>query len=133
MSNWQPIETAPDNSSPLLLGIAGGGSAFSGSYSETEGEWINDGGYVIYPTHWMPLPKPPKPLICIKGTTIPVPLSELHDGDIYYLVDLSRVRRCIGESPELYKERLTAGLCHATEAAAEQHRQYLLSFTKENN
>ncbi len=60
---WQPIETAPkvetefeNEATELLL------------YDENDGRYIGwwrkgqwrDSEYIFYPTHWMPLPEPPK-------------------------------------------------------------------------
>jgi hypothetical protein len=66
MSEWQPIETAPRDET-YILGYADGEMtvvhwrdydgegcwqlAVSGLHAD-DGEW--------WPTHWMPLPKPPK-------------------------------------------------------------------------
>jgi hypothetical protein len=68
---WQPIETAPietfnkerwfmAHSEPLLLWL--GGYITLGSYHYTErgkGRWQNHLGN-CKPSHWMPLPPPPK-------------------------------------------------------------------------
>ena len=73
MSKWQPIETAPrdgtrilvfdgkeintvDYSEPYYIGI--------NKHIEIEESWvqISDSGRAteFFPTHWMPLPEPPK-------------------------------------------------------------------------
>jgi hypothetical protein len=71
---WQPIETAPkDGTSVLVYGI------WEGELNAQDDEcdvwkahffwdqWCVDGGeyysqHVVDPTHWMPLPEPPKNL-----------------------------------------------------------------------
>lgn len=71
---WQPIETAPikpfdkehwykAHSKTLLLGYANNSRIYMGSYHFTEkgkGRFLDHQGYVAKPTHWMPLPPPPK-------------------------------------------------------------------------
>lgn len=79
MMNWFPIETAPKDGNCVL--IAGGTFEVSNSlcgeidatgvtiasYNSSEKQWRgeNSGGHDEYywhkPTHWMPLPEPPKP------------------------------------------------------------------------
>jgi len=69
---WQPIETAPkDGTSVLLYGIwSGEVHGHDNEYSILQASfsfkyWLVEGGeyycaYVLNPTHWMPLPAPPK-------------------------------------------------------------------------
>lgn len=62
MSDWQPIETAPTNHKRVLLFVPPYG-ATTGHFDE---RWhchsvLNK---EAQPTHWMPLPDPPK------GTTV---------------------------------------------------------------
>lgn len=63
---WQPIETAPTNTSVLILTKNG---IFEAHATEYSGLWWfakdpRDGGVLsledVDPTHWMPLPNPPK-------------------------------------------------------------------------
>ncbi len=68
MSTWQPIDTAPkDGTWVLLTGghaaeptgpcVVGFWDRDDWAYAHWDGSW-----YSIYeaPTHWMPLPEPPK-------------------------------------------------------------------------
>lgn len=65
--NWQPIETAPMDGTPIL-GFDGSnmttiyywkGRIFPGEWSLcAPGLYAEDDEYL--PTHWMPLPEPPK-------------------------------------------------------------------------
>jgi hypothetical protein len=71
IAEWQPIETAPikpfdkdgwymKHSDYLLLW--NGGFILIGSYAYTQhgnGKWEAN-GRICRPTHWMPLPEPPK-------------------------------------------------------------------------
>lgn len=76
MSEWQPIETAP-NGPVLVFGVFAGeihgpddapsiGVAYRGSgRGDYPGyKWVGTQGdaYAVWckPTHWMPLPEPPK-------------------------------------------------------------------------
>lgn len=74
MSEWQPIETAPKDGSQVLVWDQTEGVCTARFQSHVEEwraswgseEWIQDGS--VYddalvarkPTHWMPLPAPPK-------------------------------------------------------------------------
>ena len=62
--NWQPIDTAPkDRTKVLTYGPLKDGSGF---YQEVQGYWKSGYWPVVLmhnslePTHWMPLPDPPK-------------------------------------------------------------------------
>jgi hypothetical protein len=69
MTEWQPIDTAPrDNSIILLAGIDDLGDQvvgegywetylwWNGEHNDPEWSW----GWEAEPTHWMPMPEPPK-------------------------------------------------------------------------
>ncbi len=70
---WQPIEAAPKDGTFVLLwapDLLHGMSPFAvGQYIDHEIEWwhVHDGKFGPHPmrgaapTHWMPLPEPPKP------------------------------------------------------------------------
>ena len=80
MMEWQPIETAPTKYGQRIIaypvshkkeinpvGVAKrlSGPDFISGYlmganEKTEFVWKNDAGRIIPPTHWMPLPEPPK-------------------------------------------------------------------------
>jgi hypothetical protein len=59
---WQPIETAPKDGKEVLgydLGVISG-MCWNGRWWEwTVLSW-SDGTFATDPTHWMPLPEPPK-------------------------------------------------------------------------
>lgn len=67
---WQPIETAPRDGSDVLLtdGVNIENCYYNKEYKCSEGWWVvscsdNWGFACVHeaqPTHWMPLPKPPK-------------------------------------------------------------------------
>lgn len=60
MSDWQPIETKPDNTDPVLVWFEGGLQPVL-VYHNLRGWRISGVGYIeIKPTHWMPLPEPPQ-------------------------------------------------------------------------
>jgi len=73
MSEWQPIETAPKMKVLLLWaatdiaynGVILNWKMATGSWSSGHEAWIWDGrllaSYEVQPTHWMPLPEPPRP------------------------------------------------------------------------
>lgn len=69
---WQPIETAPKDGTPVLLTIAGrplepdeDAHCAVGRWSDDawgEEDWCMDAGdFWSGATHWMPLPEPPTP------------------------------------------------------------------------
>jgi hypothetical protein len=73
MTEWQPIETAPrDGTSVLLFATQNphdmvdykGAQVLSGYWCQLDEAWCSTGstwtGPFYDPTHWMPLPEPPK-------------------------------------------------------------------------
>jgi len=74
MDQWQPIETAPKDRRILLYQSGGGGEYYTPAWQkiftgfwwddwyENEHFWTadEDRGFEVNPTHWMPLPAPPK-------------------------------------------------------------------------
>lgn len=63
---WQPIDTAPkDGTDLIVLERAEVKMAKCFAPPLGSGDWLGEEGYLFStPTHWMPLPKPPK-----KGTS----------------------------------------------------------------
>lgn len=63
---WQPIETAPKNGEVILLANAKDEWVWTASYDDETGfaDFINVEDLpdepTNNPTHWMPLPEPPK-------------------------------------------------------------------------
>lgn len=58
---WQPIETAPKDSSLMLLYVRRSGQTRIGLFNTFFNEWVTvPGVYTLEPTDWMPLPEPPK-------------------------------------------------------------------------
>ena len=69
MSDWQPIETAPNTGrdgdwSPILVSD---GMGVYEAFFDTDAEcWVranlslSDEDAIVHPTHWMPLPSPPR-------------------------------------------------------------------------
>ena len=64
-TQWRPIETAPKDGTVIVAHDWHRGCGIYG-HDETQlvsfkdGEWFGKDSYEIhYPTHWMPLPKPP--------------------------------------------------------------------------
>ena len=61
--DWQPIESAPDE--PVLV-LAFGDTPCWGKkvvYPNGEVYWLDyNDEYNLWPTHWMPLPRPPRTL-----------------------------------------------------------------------
>ena len=63
--SWQPIETAPKDGTKVLAiavdDIRNGTPHMSIARKSSRGHWLTEpGAWAIYPTHWMPLPAPPK-------------------------------------------------------------------------
>lgn len=62
MTDWQDIKTAPkDHEGPRILVFDGEVHfATRGFTSELRrAGWFDERGWLIHPTHWMPLPEPP--------------------------------------------------------------------------
>ena len=61
MSEWLPIGLAPKDKPIMAFHVAG---KFSGlaiaEWCEYFERWEDTGGFEIHPTHWMPLPDPPR-------------------------------------------------------------------------
>lgn len=59
---WQPIETAPKDGKLVLLWepeyYQGKGGHELGLYRD--GKWRSLRAFILNPSHWMPLPEPPK-------------------------------------------------------------------------
>jgi hypothetical protein len=70
MTQWQPIETAPKDGTEFLvsngssIGFASywGDGKIHSHFASTKQSFFGDGSCVLLrdPTHWMPLPQPPK-------------------------------------------------------------------------
>jgi hypothetical protein len=62
VQGWQPIETAPKDGIPIILGWPK--MALGGYWAEWRGTWTTAHGEYVgenEPTHWMPLPDAPQP------------------------------------------------------------------------
>jgi hypothetical protein len=63
MTDWQPIETAPRDGTEIIVCRRFEGRKFMGVVMWDGRYWTIDYGFPFYfdnPTHWMPLPEPPK-------------------------------------------------------------------------
>ena len=63
VSEWQPIETAPRDNKTRLLGYPVHGQVGEVYWlqEKNRSSWVaSTGGFFVHPTHWMPLPDPPK-------------------------------------------------------------------------
>lgn len=64
--DWQPIETAPKDWSAIIMYWPDSGEnddVMEGYYSCADGGkdcWMTTANVPAEPTHWMPLPEPPK-------------------------------------------------------------------------
>jgi len=55
---WQPIETAPKDTRIIFIL---NNSLYIGSFYSQFNQWVSEGtGFKRNPTHWRPLPAPPK-------------------------------------------------------------------------
>ena len=65
MTDWQPIDTAPDDTEVLVYGAWIEGGSFKGvtmAVLSYDGNiWFCEGDHMEEITHWMPLPEPPYP------------------------------------------------------------------------
>lgn len=59
LAMWQPIETAPNDGTPVLVYHINSGKAIA-VYRHEAKEWSIFGGGQPNPTHWMPLPESPR-------------------------------------------------------------------------
>lgn len=59
MADWQPIESAPKDGTPFLSCKGARVMWTTYGYNGWESGWLNEHEYVVFPTHWMPLPEPP--------------------------------------------------------------------------
>jgi hypothetical protein len=61
MSEWQPIETAPKDGTPVDLWTAEDGRFADACWNSTRRRWETQWERLAnsVPTHWMPLPPPP--------------------------------------------------------------------------
>ena len=64
---WQPIETAPKDGTKILIWGRGGARVVRwslGPYNRKtrryDEDWADGGMFGFEPTHWQPLPAPPK-------------------------------------------------------------------------
>lgn len=56
---WQPIETADKIHGQTVLG-SDGQTVFCMKWDRVFREWTNAQWHQVFPTHWMPLPAPPR-------------------------------------------------------------------------
>lgn len=64
MDNWKPIESAPRTRKTILVFCNERKNQYTVSWNEHFNEWVHAGstyaGLGEAPTHWQPLPEPPK-------------------------------------------------------------------------
>lgn len=72
---WLDIASAPKDGTAVLL-FAPGHGRWIGRYKKRSPEWrlvgdphLNDGGTPVRPTHWHPLPAPPRAMLSAAGGT----------------------------------------------------------------
>lgn len=62
-NEWRPIETAPRDATPVLLGLIADGRVWRASDAKFYGVGfytLHGGQSCHWATHWMPLPEPPE-------------------------------------------------------------------------
>jgi hypothetical protein len=64
MNEWQPIKTAPDDGSDVLVYVENSNECFVVYWADDDDSWVyarapNVGPISCEPTYWMPLPAPP--------------------------------------------------------------------------
>lgn len=129
----------PHKHAAILIAIAQGKPVqMRNTVDPEDGEWSEDGDVLCTiasqcSCHEFRI-KPEG--ILINGHEVPKPVREpLEYATQYYAPDTSysngnRVSAHQWKSSGYDFQRLTAGMCHLTESAAEKHAQALLSFTK---
>ncbi len=62
MSDWQPIATAPRDGTDILLGFRRRRAVVAHGFESVHGWYFSDDDDLVVhePTHWMPIPKPPR-------------------------------------------------------------------------
>ena len=58
-NEWRDIETAPKDGTSVLAWIQHTNLPGAIYFSSGKWYWVISGGWAGFPTHWMPLPKPP--------------------------------------------------------------------------
>jgi hypothetical protein len=60
-AEWQPISTAPKDGTRIMLWLDGPIRAPKAVFGRLDkGGWVTEGSGLAKPTHWMPVPEPPK-------------------------------------------------------------------------
>lgn len=60
-SKWQPIDTAPKDGTEILVYIPRRrGAIYAGASNPSGHQWWSKNLGAIKPTHWLPLPEPPR-------------------------------------------------------------------------
>lgn len=69
MADWKPIDTAPRDGTAILVFVPSkfdAGSVLPAAWADDDEEWQTvgcvypDESYDVHPTHWMPIPAPPR-------------------------------------------------------------------------
>lgn len=119
-NNWQPIHTAPKSPdsngkiSVILLGFTNEHPSCEGFWSPRHNRWICslDADKILpQPTHWQPLPEPPKLSYKVHLTYFKASGKYYDEGELmmssqlrpYQIGDVIRKRRANGDLPGLIK------------------------------